>query len=274
MPDWRYSVESIEQNKGSKSMIFTMDVGNTNIKMALFDKEEMVGYWRLSTTRKYTSDEMGSTLMNLFSMKGFKVSDVDGVMLSSVVPTINFTVEHMFRDYFDIEPMYVAPGIKTSVDIKYENPRELGSDRICNAVAAANIYGGPCVYIDFGTATTFGVLDEKNAFLGGAICPGLKLTSEALVSGTAKLPHIELIKPEHAIGKTTVANLQSGLIFGYVGLVEYLAKKLKNEMGHPDAKVIATGGTAKIIASESDCIDVVDGLLTLKGLRLIWEKNH
>lgn len=255
-------------------MIFTVDVGNTNIKTALFDGEEMVGYWRLTTNRKYTSDEMGSTLMNLFAMKGFKPEDVDGVMLSSVVPTINFTVEHMFRDYFGKEPMYVAPGVKTGVDIKYENPRELGSDRICNAVAAATIYGGPCVYIDFGTATTFGVLDAKNTFLGGAICPGIKLTSEALVSGTAKLPHIELVKPDHVIGKSTVANLQSGLIYGYVGLVEYLARKLKEEMGHPEAKVIATGGTAKLIASESNVIDVIDGLLTLKGLRIIWEKNH
>ena len=255
-------------------MIFTMDVGNTNIKMALFDKKEMVGYWRLSTTRKYTSDEMGSTLMNLFSMKGFNVSDVDGVMLSSVVPTVNFTVEHMFRDYFDIEPMYVAPGIKTGVDIKYENPRELGSDRICNAVASASLYGGPCVFVDFGTATTFGVLDSKNAFLVGAICPGIKLASEAIVSGTAKLPHIELIRPEHAIGKTTVANLQSGLVFGYVGQVEYLANKLRREMGYPDAKVIATGGMAKLIASESNVIDIIDGTLTLKGLKILWEKNH
>ena len=255
-------------------MILTMDVGNTNMKMALFDKDEMVGYWRLSTTRKYTSDEMGSTLLNLFSLKGFKVKNVNGIMLSSVVPTMNFTVEHMCRDYFGIEPLTVAPGVKTGIDIKYENPRELGSDRICNAVAAASIYGGPCVYIDFGTATTFGVLDEKNAFLGGAICPGIKLTSEALVSGTAKLPHVELIKPEHVIGKTTVANLQSGLIYGYVGLVDYLSDKLRCEMGFPKAKVIATGGTAKLIASESGVIDVVDGLLTLKGLKIIWEKNH
>ena len=255
-------------------MILTMDVGNTNIKMALFEGEEMVGYWRLSTTRKYTSDEMGATMVNLFASKGFGVKDIDGVMLSSVVPTMNFTVEHMCRDYIGIEPMSVQPGVKTGIDIKYENPRELGSDRICNAVAAAAIYGGPCVYIDFGTATTFGVLDEKNAFLGGAICPGIKLTSEALVSGTAKLPHVELIKPEHAIGKTTVANLQSGLIYGYVGLVDYLANKLRREMGYPDARVIATGGTAKLIASESDVIDVIDGLLTLKGLRIIWEKNH
>lgn len=255
-------------------MIFTMDVGNTNIKMALFDGESMVGYWRLSTTRKYTSDEMGVMITNLFLSKGFNTGMVEGVMLSSVVPTVNFTVEHMCRDYFSQDPMFVVPGIKTGIDIRYDNPRELGSDRICNAVAAAHYYGGPCVYIDFGTATTFGVLDDKNAFLGGAICPGIKLTSEALVNGTAKLPHIELIKPEHVIGKTTVANLQSGLIYGYVGLVDYLADKLRCEMGCPKAKVIATGGTAKLIADESNVIDAIDGLLTLKGLRLIWEKNH
>lgn len=255
-------------------MILTMDVGNTNIKLALFKGDDIAGYWRLSTTRKYTSDEMGSVIVGLFSLKGFSVKDVDGIMLSSVVPTVNFTVEHMCRDYFGMEPMYVAPGVKTGIDIRYENPRELGSDRICNAVASASLYGGPCVFVDFGTATTFGVLDSKNAFLGGAICPGIKLASEAIVSGTAKLPHIELIRPEHAIGKTTVANLQSGLVFGYVGQVEYLANKLRREMGYPDAKVIATGGMAKLIASESNVIDIIDGTLTLKGLKILWEKNH
>ncbi|MBQ4075307.1 MAG: type III pantothenate kinase [Clostridia bacterium] len=255
-------------------MLLTMDIGNTNIKTALFDGAEMVHYWRLSTTRRYTSDEMGVMITQLFQHEGLDMKKVTGIMLSSVVPTINFTVEHMCRDYFGLDPLFVAPGIKTGIDIKYENPRELGSDRICNAVAAYTLYGGPCVYIDFGTATTFGALDAHGAFLGGAICPGIKLTSEALVSGTAKLPHFELVMPEKVIGKTTIGNLQSGVINGYVGQVIYLVNEIRREMGCPDAKVIATGGMARLIAQKSGVIDHIDGLLTLKGLRLIYEKNQ
>ena len=255
-------------------MLFTLDVGNTNIKTALFDGPEMVHYWRLSTTRKYTSDEMGVMMTQLFEHEGLSSGQVTGIVMSSVVPTMNFTVEHMCRDYFGHEPMTVGPGVKTGIDIKYENPRELGSDRICNAVAAYVLYGGPCVYIDFGTATTFGALDEKGSFLGGCICPGIKLTSEALVSGTAKLPHFELVMPDKVIGKTTIGNLQSGVINGYVGQVIYLVNEIRREMGRPDAKVIATGGMARLIASKSGVIDHIDGLLTLKGLRLIYEKNQ
>ena len=255
-------------------MLFTLDIGNTNIKTALFDGPEMVHYWRLSTTRKYTSDEMGVMMTQLFEHEKLRREQVTGIVMSSVVPTMNFTVEHMCRDYFGLEPMTVGPGVKTGIDIKYENPRELGSDRICNAVAAYMLYGGPCVYIDFGTATTFGALDEKGGFLGGCICPGIKLTSEALVSGTAKLPHFELVMPEKVIGKTTVGNLQSGVINGYVGQVIYLVNEIRREMGRPDAKVIATGGMARLIAGKSGVIDHIDGLLTLKGLRLIYEKNQ
>ncbi len=255
-------------------MLFTLDIGNTNIKTALFDGADMVHYWRLSTTRKYTSDEMGAMMTQLFKAEGIRREQVTGIVMSSVVPTINFTVEHMCRDYFGIEPIAVGPGVKTGIDIKYENPRELGSDRICNAVAAYTLYGGPCVYIDFGTATTFGALDEKGGFLGGCICPGIKLTSEALVSGTAKLPHFELLMPDRVIGKTTVGNLQSGVINGYVGQVIYLVQEIRREMGRPDAQVIATGGMARLIAAKSGVIDHIDGLLTLKGLRLIYEKNQ
>ena len=255
-------------------MLFTLDIGNTNIKTALFDGAEMVHYWRLSTTRKYTSDELGVMITQLFDHEKIDRSQVDGIILSSVVPTINFTVEHMCRDYFGIDPMTVGPGVKTGIDIKYDNPREIGSDRICNAVAAYTLYGGPCVYIDFGTATTFGALDENGALLGGCITPGIKLTSEALVSGTAKLPHFELVMPERVIGKTTIANLQSGVINGYVGQVIYLVNEIRREMDRPDAKVIATGGMARLIAGKSGVIDHIDGLLTLKGLRLIYEKNQ
>ncbi|MCI5564302.1 MAG: type III pantothenate kinase [Clostridiales bacterium] len=255
-------------------MLLTMDIGNTNIKTALFDGKHLVRYWRLSTTRRYTSDEMGVMVTQMFQHDRLSLDCVDGIMLSSVVPTINFTVEHMCRDYFKVNPLFVAPGLKTGIDIRYENPRELGSDRICNAVAAYALYGGPCVYIDFGTATTFGALDKNGAFLGGCICPGIKLTSEALVSGTAKLPHFELVMPEHVIGRSTVANLQSGVINGYVGQVIYLVNEMKREMNCPDATVVATGGMARLIAAKSGVIDHIDGLLTLKGLQLIYEKNQ
>ena len=226
-------------------MILTMDIGNTNIKIGLFDGAKLAQYWRLASKRTYTSDELGVLVTSLFHNRGVDMQQVQGIMLSSVVPTINYTVEHMCRDYFDVEPAFVAPGIKTGIDIKYENPRELGSDRICNAVATYAGYGGNSIFIDFGTATTFGVLDAGGAFLGGCICPG----------------------------KNTIANMQSGIFYGYVGQVNYLIKRIRAEMGCPDAKVIATGGFAKLIADESKMITCFDGLLTLKGLLAIYNKN-
>ncbi len=254
-------------------MILTMDIGNSNIKTALFNGATMVKYWRISTNLTYMSDEYGIILVNLFNHAGIKTSDVEGIAISSVVPTINFTIEHMCQTYFNKTPLWVAPGIKTGINIKYDNPRELGTDRIANAVGAYEIYGGPVIYIDFGTATTFGVVDEKGSFLGGCICPGLKLASEALVSGTAKLPRFELNRPQSIIGKTTVSNMQAGLIYGYIGQVNYIIKKIKQEMGNDKIHVVATGGLAVLISDESKAINTLDGLLTLKGLRLIYEKN-
>ena len=256
-------------------MILTLDIGNTNIKTALFDGKEMVKYWRLSTNITNTSDEYGITIMNLFRHEGVDPRDVEGIVISSVVPTINFTIEHMCQNYFGIAPTFIAPGVKTGVNIRYENPRELGSDRIANAVAAYDEYGGdkPVIFIDFGTATTFGVVDEHGAFLGGAIFPGIKLASEALVSGTAKLPRFALAQPEHVIGRTTLTNLQSGMFYGYVGMVTNLVQQMKKELDR-DAVVVATGGMAVLIAEEAKVIDKLDGLLTLKGLRLIYERNR
>ena len=256
-------------------MILTLDIGNTNIKTALFDGAELVKYWRLSTNITNTSDEYGITIMNLFRHEGVDPKDVEGIVMSSVVPTINFTIEHMCQNYFGITPTFIAPGVKTGINIRYENPRELGSDRIANAVAAYDEYGGdkPVIFIDFGTATTFGVVDEHGAFLGGAIFPGIKLASEALVSGTAKLPRFALAQPEHVIGRTTLTNLQSGMFYGYVGMVTNLVQQMKKELGK-EATVVATGGMAVLIAEEAKVIDKLDGLLTLKGLRLIYERNR
>ena len=254
-------------------MILTMDIGNTNIKTALFDGPEMYKYWRMSTNINSTSDEYGIRLCSMFEHEKVPVSAVEGIVVSSVVPTVNFTIERMLQNYFGCPPLVVAPGVKTGINIRYENPRELGSDRIANAVAAYEEYGGPCIFIDFGTATTFGVVDRDGSFLGGTICPGIKLSSEALVTGTAKLPRFELARPESVIGRTTLTNLQSGMYYGYVGLVRNIVRKIKQELGE-EALVVATGGMALMIADESKVIDKLDGLLTLKGLRLIYERNH
>lgn len=254
-------------------MILTLDIGNTNIKTALFDGMDMVKYWRISTNRSMSSDEYGILLCNMFAHEGFDTRCVDGIMMSSVVPSINFTIEHMCRNYFGMDPLTVAPGVKTGINIKYENPRELGSDRIANAVGAYELYGGPCITIDFGTATSFGCISARGEFLGGAICPGLKLAAEALTERAAKLPRFELVKPESVIGKNTVTNMQAGIVYGYIGQIEYLVRRMKAELGAPDAKVVATGGLAVLVAEESRAIDVLDGLLTLKGLRIIYGKN-
>ena len=254
-------------------MILTLDIGNTNIKTALFEGMEMLHYWRVSTNRAMSSDEYGILLLNLFAHAGVSPKQVEGIMISSVVPQINFTIEHMCRTYFGMEPHIIGPGIKTGINIRYENPRELGSDRIANAVAAYELYGGPCITIDFGTATSFGVINEKGEFLGGAICPGLKLAAEALTERAAKLPRFELAKPDSVIGRNTISNMQAGIVYGYIGQVNYLVERMKRELGAPNAKVIATGGLAVLVGEESNAIDVMDGLLTLKGLCLIYAKN-
>lgn len=255
-------------------MILTLDIGNTNIKTALFEGIELVKYWRVSTNRNMSSDEYGILLVNLFAHSGVEISSISGIMISSVVPQINFTIEHMCRSYFNMEPKFIGPGVKTGINIRYENSRELGSDRIANAVAAYELYGGPCITIDFGTATSFGVISEKGEFLGGAICPGLKLAAEALTERAAKLPRFELAKPERVIGKNTVTNMQAGIVFGYIGQIDYLVRRMKAEIGNPNTKVIATGGLAVLMEGETNAIDVFDGLLTLKGLCLIHRRNE
>lgn len=255
-------------------MILTLDVGNTNIKCALFEDDRLKKAWRMSTDRHKTHDEYGVLLSMFLKNAGYDKSEIEGVIMSSVVPTINYTIEHMIDDYFGVEPIQVVPGIKTGINIHYDNPQALGADRICNAVSAQKEYGGPCIYIDFGTATTFGVLSKKGEFLGGAICPGLKLASEALTERAAQLSKVELVKPETVIGRNTITNMQAGIVYGYVGQVDYIVRKMKAEIGGSEhIRVIATGGLSRMIASETSTIDIIDGLLTLKGLRLLYERN-
>ncbi|MDR3051368.1 MAG: type III pantothenate kinase [Oscillospiraceae bacterium] len=254
-------------------MLLTMDIGNTNIKIALFRGQDLAQYWRISTDSGRTSDEYGILLASLFGHCGLTLGEVDGIMISSVVPTVNFTIEHMCDMYFGLEPHFLTPDTSTGIRICYENPRELGSDRIANAVAAYTLYGGPCIFIDFGTATSYGVVTARGEFAGGAIAPGIKLAAEALVNGAARLPRVELQKPDATIARTTVSNMQSGLIYGYVGSVDYLVTRMKQEIGDPATRVIATGGMARLVTPESAMIDQIDGLLTLKGLRIVYERS-
>lgn len=255
-------------------MIFVMDIGNTNIKAAVFDGDRLLRRWRCATDTSMTSDQYGIIMSDLFRYNELRMEDIEGIMFSSVVPTINYTIEHMCRDYFGKEPRLLVPGMKTGLNIKYENPRELGSDRIANAVAVSTLYGGPSIFIDFGTATTYGVVSARNEFLGGAIGAGLRMMNAALSTGTAKLPSIELVLPPRVIGKTTVSNIQSGIIYGYIGSVEKIVEGMKRELGGDSVKVIATGGMAHLVKSNSEVIDEINPDLTLTGLRIIYEKNQ
>ena len=254
-------------------MILVMDVGNTNIVLGIYEGKTLIQNWRMSTDKNKTSDEYGMFLTALIKNVGIDTSSIDSVIISSVVPPIIYTLQNAFRKYFNTSPIIIGPGIKTGINIKYDNPKEVGADRIVNAVAGFELYKSALIIIDFGTATTFCSVSAKGEYTGGVICPGIKISADALFNNTAKLPRIELIKPETIIGKNTVSSIQSGIIFGYVGMVDYIVNKMKTEMNEEQIKVIAVGGFAKLIASESDTIDEVNPLLTLEGLRIIYEKN-
>jgi type III pantothenate kinase len=254
-------------------MILVFDVGNSNIVLGLYKGKQLLDYWRLSTNSQQTADEYGMMIYQLFNIQGYKASDIEAVVISSVVPTIMYTLEHMTRKYFKKEPLVIGPGIKTGMNIKIDNPKEVGADRIVNAVAAYELYGGPLIIIDFGTATTYCAVSKNGEYLGGAISPGVRISMDALFQRTAKLPRVELVKPETVICKNTVNSIQSGVIYGYIGQVDYIVKRMKKELGSEDAKVVATGGLSKLIASESETIQIVNGLLTLEGLRILYERN-
>lgn len=254
-------------------MILVFDVGNTNIVLGVYKQEKLLDFWRVSTDTLKTADEYGILIKQMFIHDGYSLDDVEAVVICSVVPTIMYTLEHMTRKYFKKEALVIGPGIKTGMNIKYDNPKEVGADRIVNAVAGYELYGGPLIIVDFGTATTFCSISKTGEYMGGAISPGIRISMDALYQRTAKLPKVELVKPDTVICKNTISSIQSGVIFGYVGQVDYIVKRMKKEMGAEDVKVIATGGLSKLIASESETIDVVNGLLTLEGLRIIHERN-
>lgn len=255
-------------------MLLTVNVGNTNIRFGVYENKKMIAHWKLSTNREWTADEFGMHFTSFFQYEKLAISDIEAVIIASVVPPIMFSFEHAIKRYLKRDPILIGPGIKTGINIKYENPRELGADRIANAVAAYELYGGPVIVVDFGTATTFNAISSKGEFLGGVICPGIIISAEALYMRTAKLPKIDLSKHEGVIGRNTSVGMQSGVFYGYVGQVDYLVKKMKQEMKEDNIRVVATGGLAKFVESEAKSIDEVNGRLTLEGLRIIYEKNR
>lgn len=254
-------------------MLLAIDVGNTNIKYGVFDGKKLVASFRAASILSRTADEYGSVLLNLLSDRGIKKSEIDGIIMSSVIPSLNYTICHMCEYFFSIKPLVVGPGIKTGLNVQVESPKQVGADRIVNSVSAYKKYGAPLVVIDFGTATTFNVLDEKGTLIGGVIAPGIKTALDSLVKNTAQLPMIELVSPKSVIAKNTETNMQAGIIFGFAGLVDNILNKIKRELNVADIKVVATGGMGEIIANEVKSIDKVDRTLTLDGLRMIYELN-
>ncbi len=253
-------------------MLLGFDVGNTNIVMGVFDENRLLHSWRYATDRDKTSDEYGLLVKEMLDWSGISIKAVDSAIISSVVPPVNHALFSMCIKYLRIQPIIISPGIKTGLNIKYDNPKELGADRIVDAVAAYEIYGGPVIIVDFGTATNFSVVTENAEYLGGAIAPGVGISADALFLRTAKLPKIELERPENVIARNTVTGMQSGIIYGYVGLVDYIIRRMKGEL-NKDAFVVATGGLARLISDESEEVNEVDSLLTMEGLRIIFEKN-
>ncbi|MBR2330351.1 MAG: type III pantothenate kinase [Clostridia bacterium] len=257
-------------------MIFCIDVGNSNIKYAIFDGDKIKGTFRVTSQRNSTSDEYGVIVRDLLREAGIPKEEIKGVIMSSVIPSLNYTMEHMCRDYLGATPLIVGPGVKTGLNIKTDNPKEVGSDIIVDSVSAIKKFGvgSPIVVIDFGTATTFDIISAKGELIGVVISPGIKSSLDSLTNSTANLPRIELERPQSVIGKNTVTCMQAGIVYGFAGLVDNIVNKIKEELGSTGVKVIATGGLGRVIYKQTKTIEYFDDMLTLNGLRHIYEMNN
>jgi type III pantothenate kinase len=255
-------------------MLLAMDVGNTNIILGVYDGSKLAARFRLTTVHERTRDEYGVMFINMLSSKGIKADDIDNVIISSVVPPIMYSLERAVLNYIGKEPIIIDIDTPLGINVHIDNPRELGADRLVNAYGAYKMYGGPLIVVDFGTATTFCAIDKNGDYLGGAICPGIKISLEALFSRTAKLPRVEIARPPFVIGKNTVHSMQSGILYGYVGQVEKITAIIRKELGDINARVIATGGFVDLIAGETNVFHAVNKNLTLESLRLIYENIY
>ena len=256
-----------------KDKLLVLDVGNTNITLGVFKGRKLLQNFRLTTGSSRTSDEYGMFISQLLQLKGFDPGEIESVIIASVNPNVMYSLTNSFRKYFHLKPIVVGPGIRTGMKVATINPKELGADRIVDAVAAYEIYGGPVIVIDYGTATTYDLVSDEGTFLGGVISPGIRTSATSLWQGTAKLPDIEIKKPATVLGRETITSMQSGVVYGYIGQTEYIIRKLKEESGFDEVKVVATGGLGKIIAAETPLIDFYDPMLTLKGLQILHEKQ-
>lgn len=256
-------------------MILVVDVGNTNIVLGIMKEDKFIASFKLTTQIKRTSDEYGIVIIDMLQQKGISVNDIQDVIIASVVPDIMYSLINSMKRYFNLKPMIVGPGLKTGIAIRTDNPREMGANRIVNCVAAYERLGGPCMAIDFGTATTYDIVNDKGELIAAITSPGIRICADAMCSRAAQLPHIEIKKTKNILdAKNTVTSMQTGLVYGYIGQVEYIVNQVKKELNAPDLKVIATGGYARIIQDGTDVIDYYDGLLTLKGLNIIYKKNR
>lgn len=252
-------------------MLVVIDIGNTNITMGLFEQDQIIGNYRLTTKLERTSDEYGFMLLSFLNASHISQEEIEDIIIASVVPKIMYSFTNSIKKYFNKEPIIIGPGIKTGISIRIDSPKSLGADRLVDVAGAYYIYGGPCLVIDFGTATTFDVVSDKGEFLGGATAPGIGISTSALSSQAAKLPEVEIKKPKHAIAKNTVDSMQAGIVYGYIGLTEHLIRVIKKEYKEP-LKVISTGGLGRIIFNETKLIDVYDPDLTFKGLKIIYDR--